>query len=180
VATATATIMGTEAAVLGMLEMNGESSGYDLLKHARAGVGWVWAPAKSQTYAVLGRLVEAGHAQRREVAQSGKPDKQLYRITAAGRRALSSFLETVEPGARETFYLRVFLGGLMQSETLIAHVERFRLDNAEYLAELEAIDTDGRPGHNYYHGFMRDLGMARARTAIRWADDVLRELRANL
>src|SRR3954454_21211673 len=110
-APATATITATEAAVLGMLEMNGESSGYDLLKYARAGVGWVWAPAKSQTYAVLVRLVEAGHAARREIDQSGTPDKQLYRITAAGRRALRAFLETVEPGGRETFYLRVFLGG---------------------------------------------------------------------
>src|SRR6185503_12547690 len=50
----------TEAAVLALLAIEGECSGYDLLKLAQKSVGHVWAPAKSQLYATLGRLTRAG------------------------------------------------------------------------------------------------------------------------
>src|SRR6187200_2014064 len=77
-------LTATEAAVLGLLA-DGEQSGYDLRRCAERSVGYFWAPARSQIYAVLPRLVEAGLARRRHVRQDTRPDKRLYRITAAGR-----------------------------------------------------------------------------------------------
>ena len=50
----------TEAAVLALLALNGEQSGYDLLKHVTRSIGHIWAPAKSQLYALLPRLVQDG------------------------------------------------------------------------------------------------------------------------
>jgi DNA-binding PadR family transcriptional regulator len=79
-----ATLTATECAVLGLLT-KGERSGYDLAKKAERSVGYVWAPARSQIYAVLPRLVRQGLATSRKIRQSGRPDKQLYRITATGR-----------------------------------------------------------------------------------------------
>src|SRR6266581_9576139 len=101
----------TEAAVLALLAIEGERSGYDLAKLVEKAIAHVWSPARSGLYAVLPRLVEAGLATRRVVAQSTRPDKQLYRITRDGRRALAAWLETVEPGARDTFFLKLFVGG---------------------------------------------------------------------
>ena len=43
----------TELAVLGLLAWAGESSGYELHKLAGRSVGFIWAPARSQLYAVL-------------------------------------------------------------------------------------------------------------------------------
>ena len=80
----------TEAVALGVLA-EGERSGYDLLKRVEASVGHIWSPAKSQLYAVLPRLVYSGLARRRMVRQTSRPDKQLYRLTPAGKEAVRAW-----------------------------------------------------------------------------------------
>ena len=88
------TLTTTEAAVLALLTMEGEQSGYDLHRSVSRSIGHVWAPAKSRLYAVLPRLAADGLAYGRHVHQSGRPDKQLYAITDAGRAAVQAWLET--------------------------------------------------------------------------------------
>jgi DNA-binding PadR family transcriptional regulator len=173
----TASITTTEAALLALLAIEGEHSGYDLSKLAAKAIGYVWAPAKSGLYAVLPRLVRSGHAKRRVVRQRGRPDKQLYRITDAGREALDEWLRTVEPGAAETFFLKLFVGGLVEHDVLLEHVEQFRRDTEARLATYRAIEpTNTRRGHDYYHYFLLRLGIERAEHSLRWADWVAREL----
>ena len=169
----------TEYAVLGLLTA-GERSGYDLMKKAQESVGYVWTPAKSQIYAVLPRLVAGGWAARRDVAQQQRPDKQVYRITKAGRRALRAWLE--EPveyrdGDRNPFELKVFFGGLMGREALVAHIERHRARAEADLAEYRAIERRiGGRDDKYYAYLTLRWGLARARAQIRWANEVLHQL----
>ena len=61
VRTKTAELTTTEAAVLGLLS-HSPKSGYDLKKAVQSSVGYFWAPAKSQIYALLPKLVESGYA----------------------------------------------------------------------------------------------------------------------
>jgi PadR family transcriptional regulator AphA len=137
----------------------------------------VWSPARSQLYAVLSRLSNAGLARRRRVAQQTRPDKQLYRITDAGRRALDSWLTTVDSND-DAFYLKLFVGSLTTHDVLVEQVERYRDGQKAWLEELRALDgTNTRTGNDYYHGFLLDLGIERARNSVRWADRVLAELR---
>jgi DNA-binding PadR family transcriptional regulator len=118
------TLTATECAVLGLLT-KGARSGYDLAKKAEGSVAWVWSPARSQIYAVLPRLVQAGLATSRKVVQSGRPDKQVYRITRKGRRAVRDWLESSDD-SEDTFLLRVFFGDLMSKDALVALIERER------------------------------------------------------
>src|ERR671910_823900 len=156
--TRTRTLTTTEAAVLALLAIEGERSGYDLLKLCDKAIGHVWSPAKSQLYAVLPRLVESGLARGRAVAQARRPDKHVYRITPTGRAALDGWLETVEPGAVDGFYLKLFVGGLTTHDVLRRHVEQFRDDMRRKLVQLEAIEpTNTRTGNDWYHGFLLDL-----------------------
>ena len=171
------TLTTTEAAVLALLAIEGERSGYDLLKLVSKAIAYVWAPARSQLYAVLPRLARDGLAEQRRVVQTSRPDKLLYRITPAGRDALTRWLETPEPGAVDAFYLRLFVGRLMAPEALAGHVEQFRADTEERLAELRRIEpTNTRTGHDAYHFLMLRFGIEQAEHALRWADWVLEEL----
>ena len=98
----------TEHAVLGLLAF-GESSGYDLARYAERSIDYMWAPSRSQIYKVLPRLVDRGLAESREVAQRGRPDKALFRITPAGLSTLRSWVEDVEddpPGGPAVFLLK--------------------------------------------------------------------------
>jgi DNA-binding PadR family transcriptional regulator len=167
----TTTLTATECAVLGLLTRR-EDSGYNLAKRAETSVGYVWAPARSQIYAVLPRLVRAGLAKSRKVAQSGRPDKQVYRITKEGRVALREWLESSED-AEDTFLLRVFFGELMSRESLVALVERRRELARERLAEYREIERRGPDLHPY---LTLRWGLAHQRALVRWTDEVLREL----
>jgi len=173
------TLSTTEAAVLGLLT-RGERSGYDLNKMAKAGVAYVWAPAKSQIYAVLPRLVAAGYATTRSVPGGRRPDKQVYRLTPKGRRVLKAWLEVpVEEAdaARNPFLLKVFFGDLMDNEALVAHFERRRERAKAQLAEFEAIEDQIGGREDSYYGYLTlRWGLAEARAVIRWTDGVLREL----
>jgi DNA-binding PadR family transcriptional regulator len=165
------TLTATECAVLGLLT-KGERSGYDLAKKAEGSVGWVWSPARSQIYAVLPRLVKAGLATSRKVPQSGRPDKQVYRITKKGREAVREWLESSED-RDETFLLRVFFGDLMSRGALVALIERERELSKQRLAQFREIE---QRGPDYYPSLTLRWGFAYRRAVIRWAEEVLREL----
>src|SRR5947207_4934295 len=151
----TRTLTTTEAAVLALLAIEGENSPYDLLKYVGKAIGYIWAPAKSHLYSLLPRLVSDGLATRRKVAQRDRPDKQLYRITRHGRETLDNWLETIEPGALDPFYLRIFVGGLMPRERVAEHVREFKRVTQERLDEYRRIEkTNTRRGHDEFHYFL--------------------------
>jgi DNA-binding PadR family transcriptional regulator len=169
----------TEYAVLGLLT-HGERSGYELQRRAAAGVGYVWTGAKTQVYTVLPRLVDGGFSTARVVRQERLPDKQVYRITAKGRRELVSWLE--EPmddylGPRSPFLLKVFLGRLMRPDALVAHVAGMRSYLAGLLEELEEIEREIADDPDDYYGYLTlRWGLIRGRASLAWADEVLAEL----
>jgi DNA-binding PadR family transcriptional regulator len=174
---AVAQLTTTEAAVLALLAIEGPRSGYDLLKLVEKAIAHVWSPARSGLYAVLPRLQRGGLARRRVVSQAGRPDKQLYAITKGGRQALAAWLESVEPGATDTFFLKLFVGGLTTDNVLLEHIAQFRDDTADRLAmyrEIEKTNTD--TGHDWYHRRLLELGIARAEVDLRWANSVARAL----
>jgi DNA-binding PadR family transcriptional regulator len=172
-----AALTTTEAAALAQLAMEGERSGYDLSKLVAKSIGHVWKPARSGLYAVLPRLERAGLVRSRVVVQPTRPDRRLYKITRAGRHALKGWLEHIEPGATENFFLKLFVGGLTTHEVLLAQVEQFREDVAARLAVYRAIEpTNTNQGHDWYHRHLLRLGIARAELELRWAEEVARAL----
>src|SRR5436189_1977243 len=168
--TAVQQLTTTEAAVLALLAIEGERSGYDLLKAVMNAIGHIWSPARSGLYAALPRLVKLDLAQSRSVAQSSRPDKQVYRISSDGRSALAAWLETVEPGARDTFFLKLFVGGLTTPDVLLRHVEQFRTDCEAQLAVYRDIErTNSNRGHDWYHRHLMRHALERTEQELAWA-----------
>jgi PadR family transcriptional regulator, regulatory protein AphA len=176
-----ATLTATEAALLGVLALKGPLSGYDVRKAVDNGVGYFWGPAKTQIYAVLPRLVDAGFATREEVEQADRPDKHVYRVTRAGRESVGSWLEATPAaeGDRSTFLLRVFLGALASPEALARHVRAKREEAEALRADLEERDAraDGSPS-DFHAALTRRYGLAYASAVIEWANAVEQELDA--
>jgi DNA-binding PadR family transcriptional regulator len=163
----------TEGAVLALLATEGERSAYDLSKIVDRAIGHVWAPARSGLFATLPRLAKAGLAQRRA---AGK--RQLYTISPAGREALRAWIEDVEPGSRDPFFLKLFVGGLTDPDVLLEHVEQFCADTEARLAILREIEpTNTNRGHDWFHRHLLVYGIRRAELELEWADGVARALR---
>jgi DNA-binding PadR family transcriptional regulator len=159
----------TEAALLALLAIEGEHSAYDLAKAADRAIGHIWSPARSGIFATLPRLAKDGLAERRG---------RRYAISRDGHAALSAWLETIEPGARETFFLKLFVGGLTTPDVLLEHVAQFRADSEEQVAEYRAIArTNTNRGHDWHHRHLLRYAIDRAELDIAWADSVARALR---
>jgi len=159
----------------------GEVSGYDVKKFVDNALGYVWAPSKTHLYAVLRRLVDAGLATRREVAQSSRPNKQLYRITDTGREVVRGWLDTPETETdpdRSVFMLKLFFGSQAGREALLAQLGTFRDLYEQRLATYDkmraAIESSGPEDPFTYRALL--YGIARARAAVDWADEALRAL----
>jgi DNA-binding PadR family transcriptional regulator len=168
----------SEYAVLGLLTF-GEKSGYDLWRFADRSVGFIWAPTKSQIYKVLPRLEAAGLARARTVEQASRPDKQLHRITPAGRGVLRGWLATVEANAEPHVYLlKIFFGRRAPRAALIAQVDAYRELTARTLARYEELDERlPRDDRNALPLEVLALGLARGRPTLDWADSLLAQLR---
>ena len=160
----------TEAVILGLLSER-ERSGYDLLKRAESSVGHMWTPAKSQLYAVLPRLVDAGLASRRTVRQSGRPDKQLYRPTRAGRAAVRDWLENAPPKSWDELLLKVFFAELGSREALLRQLDDYAEVPRAFLAEYQAITPATR-----YGALTLEYGLELMPARLRWVEKVKREL----
>jgi DNA-binding PadR family transcriptional regulator len=163
----------TECAILGLVARR-ERSGYDLLKSIESSVGFFWTPAKSQLYALLPKLVERGLLRARRVEQDKRPDKTLYRITPAGRRALREGLQRASPAVdRNPFELRIFFGEHMRPGAVRAMIEARRDQQLAHLARLEQIEREIDVDAALYPYLTLLAGKENAKAAIRWAEQAL-------
>jgi PadR family transcriptional regulator AphA len=164
------TLTTTEAVILGLLTEE-DRSGYDLLKRAEASVAHMWAPAKSQLYAVLPRLVEGGLATVRTVRQRGRPDKHVYRPTAAGRRAVQEWVDHVPPRSWDELLLKVFFAELGSRDEVLRQLREGADEQRRFLAEYEAVRPKTRFG-----ALTLRYGLALMPGRLAWIEDALAEL----
>jgi DNA-binding PadR family transcriptional regulator len=170
-------ISGTEAAILGLLT-RGEMSGYDVQRAAEDAGGFFWAPTKSRIYAVLPQLVERGYATSREVRQTGRPNKQLYKITKTGRAAVQAWLEeppTFEP-ERAPILLKLYFGDLVSADTLRAHVAHVKTQAEEHKKRLEQHPDR----HDVYAELAYTHTLEWLKALIRWASSTEKALSQRL
>ncbi|TML08836.1 MAG: PadR family transcriptional regulator [Actinobacteria bacterium] len=172
----------TELAVLGLLAWGGESSGYDLHKLAGRSVGFIWAPARSQFYAVLKRLDRDGLVDSRRVAQTDRPDKRIFHLTETGTAVLRDWLDRVEPidpEDRDGVLLKLFFGSFGDPEAGRRQLEDYRARVQDRLATYRSIERtfDAEPDAEAI-GRLQSLrlGIALMRATLRWADQTLEAL----
>jgi DNA-binding PadR family transcriptional regulator len=141
--------MPIQHAVLALLDER-PSYGYELKSHFEEAIGPQWGDLNiGHLYQVLERLVREGSIKRRDVTQSSRPDKAVYRLTAAGRRELESWLDTPfvrQSGYRDDFFLKLFAASRLGPERLQRVVA---IQRQAYLAELAALaELRGKHDHD--------------------------------
>jgi PadR family transcriptional regulator, regulatory protein AphA len=163
----------TELAVLGLIAFE-ERSGYDLARLAERSVGYLWTPSRSQIYKVLPRLVDRGLATVRGVRQLDRPDKALYRITPAGRRAIRVWLEQVdvEPVADpNVFALKLFFGDLVSPRVARAQLDGYREFLEQRLRRFESMKRDPAEGEPIFPQLVLRRAIARIRATLAWVEE---------
>lgn len=167
----------TANAILGLLALRPEWSTFELTKQLRRNMRFFWPRAESQIYGEAKALVAKGHAHAVR-GYSGRRARTTYRISAAGREALSAWLATPpRPTALECEpLLRVFLADFSTHEQVRAAVEQVRTDahaildvgrvvGPEYLSDSAPFQDQLR-----VRALVLDFLSHHARMLLDWAD----------
>jgi len=169
----------TSYAILGLLSF-ARMSGYDLAAVSQRSIANFWPVSKTQVYAELRRLAEAGLAAGAHAETSGGPAKTVYELTTAGEAALDAWL--AEPAEQR---LRLRAPALVK--LLLAHRARPARAREQLLAiraaaagrrdELDALTTRLRANPDAVYAWATALfGLRFAEATVGWADEVLGRL----
>ena len=169
--------------LLGLLTIE-PMSGYDLGLAIRASIGHFWNESYGQIYPNLNRLASAGLVASKTEKQKGKPDRQVYSITAKGRTRLAKWL-AVEPQPeipRNELLLKLFFGTQASPQTLIGYVDRTAKREAAILQNLQRAEheeiahLERYPDAPYWKIAAR-FGQLELAAHLRWAKETLKALR---
>ena len=99
-----------------------EMSGYDLARAFDNSMGFFWHASHQQIYRELRKLADQGWVTRRAQAQQGRPDRQLYSLTDAGRDALADWVLEADRGrlqeSKDDLFIRLYNLGVGNAEHL--------------------------------------------------------------
>jgi PadR family transcriptional regulator AphA len=134
----------TSAIVLGLLELLGEATPYDLKRAVGMTVGHFWTFQHAQLYTETERLAKAGLLS--ETREQGGRRRKHYALTSKGRRALDDW--RAEPATevaelRDLGVLKLFLGAdpvVLGQAQLAVHQAKLR----EY-TEIRKLDRGLEP-----------------------------------
>jgi len=144
-------LSATAKVILGMLAM-GPRSGYEIKSFADHSTRYFWTASYGQIYPELRRLAEAGLIEGNDEPTGGR-QRTVYRLTTAGRHALSEWHE-LPPEVfeyRDEWMLKLFFAGAVDPERA-AEIARSRAElsreTADELREVESL-AEGKDPASY-------------------------------
>ena len=157
--------MDVKTVCLGMLT-NGSASGYDLKKQFESSFGHFFAAGYGSIYPALSSLAKEGLVDCEEIAQDGKPDRKVYRITDAGWRFLRAALTKTDPchKVRSEFLAMMCFADLMQPDDVAAVLDNRLADIERYKQLFRDIESehseDWSRGMQFVLGFGKTIAAA--------------------
>lgn len=163
-------------------------TGYDLNKLFLSSANYFWHAQMSQIYKELNTLCELGYVSFTEEAQSGKPDKKVYYVTAVGKKALTEWLETDHNlqmfQIKSPLLIKIMLGANMSHEAMINMLHEQKklceealqgiVDIQKDIPEYEQMIHDS--SYRMYWQMASDYGKKYYQMNIAWIDESIKRL----
>ena len=156
-------------ALLGLL-MAGPKHGYHLHQAFSEDLGRVWRLGRSNLYAQLKELASAGWVTVEEEFQSGRPPRQIYHLTEAGREQFLDWLHRPTPHLRHIrleFLARLYFFELLALPGLDELVEQQRALLQSRCQSLQ--DAAGR-AENRFDELVLAFRLGQMEAVIQWLD----------
>jgi DNA-binding PadR family transcriptional regulator len=120
----------------------GPAHGNELKQALEQRFGTVLPPLNAgQVYTTLGRLQRDGLVEDDAVAQDGRPNKRVYRLTADGQAELDRWVEDATPSPRlkDDFFIKLVLAQAAGIADPLALIDRQRGAYLQALRELDDV-----------------------------------------
>jgi DNA-binding PadR family transcriptional regulator len=127
---------------------SGPAHGYELKQALEQQFGSVLPPLNAgQIYTTLSRLERDGLVDDDAVAQNGRPNKRVYRLTEAGQAELAGWVSDSTPASRlkDDFFIKLVLARAAGIADPLELIDRQRSAYLQALRELDdvAAQADG-------------------------------------
>lgn len=173
--------MALDHILLGILRTPG--SGYEIKQQFDQVFSHFWVADLPQIYRTLNRMESDGLLAATTSASSKGPERKVYRLTAAGRRALKSWLSaspTLATERVEFLAQTFFLGALDDDAAALAFMRSLRDELVRELGVLRGIEAgwreadpaypDGLGSDDFYAQLTLELGLEKLATKVAWAE----------
>lgn len=145
----------------------GEASGYEIRKSVEEGpFGHIQDIGFSSIYPALSRLRDEGLVSVTELAQEGRPDKKIYRLTSDGRLGLLNALQdpTEADRVRSDFLFRMLFADILPPSVINSMIDARMDEIRTSLARIEARAVGGLDsvGETFVNGFAAAVQQAMA------------------
>ncbi len=170
-------MLSIQTAILGFL-MEGSLSGYDIKTRFESSVSHFFEASFGGIYPALHRMDRDGLVTKDVIAQDGRPNKNLFTITEAGRQAFHLQLESaLQPELiRSDFLLRVFFGRHVAREQFIRWLEEERDRVVEKLLNLSGLGAQF-PAMEPYERKTLEYGLSQYEAQLRWVNQEIEQVR---
>ena len=174
--------MALEHAILVCLSEQ-DLSGYDLAKQFDTSIGFFWHASHPQIYRELRKLKEKGLLVSSDHSQIGKPNKTVYSLTEAGRKALFSWSQqTVEPPAvKDELLVRLYALDDIDHPALVAQLKDRLVKHQDRLSQYRRIKetqyaSDDLSTRKQGKLMALEMGIHYEEIWVRWCEDTLHSL----
>jgi DNA-binding PadR family transcriptional regulator len=138
--------MDVKTICLGVLTL-GDKTGYEIKKHFERAFSHFFVAGFGSIYPALSALTEDGFVTQTDVAQSKRPHKKVYSITAEGRALLMEALLNTPPRhkVRSEFAVLLYFAHLLPCDRLAALIDQRARDIEAMLGNIDCFERDGLP-----------------------------------
>ncbi len=164
--------MDVKTICLGVLTL-GDKTGYEIKKHFERAFSHFFVAGFGSIYPALGALTRDGFVTQTDVAQSKRPDKKVYSITAQGRGLLMESLLNTPPRhkVRSEFAVLLYFAHLLPRDRLAALLDERARDIETMLGNIDCFERDDLPSPS------REMVAGLGRATLQAQLDYIREHR---
>ncbi|MFN3192300.1 MAG: PadR family transcriptional regulator [Aureliella sp.] len=173
----------SQYAILSLLRL-GPMSGYDIKTACESLFSHFWTESFGSIYPILNKLENLHQVRSHEDdKQTSGRRRRVYQITAAGRKALRTWLSKppVERSLRDELYLKLFNATFVPADVHRSHIEQqqtqflaLNQELAERMCELEAQYSES-PDFKHWRLVLR-AGQLSCDARLKWCREALDEL----
>ena len=173
----------TKYAILGVLNMK-PSSGYDIKKFCDNSIAHFWNENYGHIYPVLKQMESDGWISKQTEINEGKPQRNVYSITATGREKLLEWLMVPAESqqARYEFLLKMFFSKDIPLEKVIERLQESKAFCDSLLKDYSRIEekmlkcmrdkAETEIGLPYWYSTLR-YGILYIEAGIKWCDETI-------
>ena len=171
--------------ILGLLNYH-DLTGYEIMETFRDSLNFFWNAQTSQIYRELQGLETKGWVEKTVVPQRGKPDKNIFSITAEGKSELLRWLsdDDVVISSKTPVLMKVFFMGERDREENIRYFHRLYEDCGKFLESLAPVPEYIASYSSYldekekalYWQMTVDFGRRNMQMYMEWAGECIQRL----